>query len=72
MYDPIRKLSRLHMQFQRALASGSRIIELLDVLDCEYQIDISSGRGFEYYTGTIFQFITDDEIKNWWWLSLCP
>ena len=30
MYDPIRKLSRIHVQFQRALASGSRIIELLE------------------------------------------
>lgn len=29
MYDPIRKLSRLHVQFQRALASASRIAELL-------------------------------------------
>jgi subfamily B ATP-binding cassette protein MsbA len=30
MYDPIRKLSRLHVQFQRAFASSSRISELLD------------------------------------------
>ena len=30
MYDPIRKLSRLHVQFQRAFASASRISELLD------------------------------------------
>jgi ATP-binding cassette, subfamily B, bacterial MsbA len=30
MYDPIRKLSRMHVQFQRALASGSRIVELMD------------------------------------------
>ncbi len=30
MYDPIRKLSRIHVQFQRALASGSRIVELLE------------------------------------------
>jgi subfamily B ATP-binding cassette protein MsbA len=30
MYDPIRKLSRLHVQFQRALASGSRIVDLMD------------------------------------------
>jgi ATP-binding cassette, subfamily B, bacterial MsbA len=30
MYDPIRKLSRMHVQFQRALASGSRIVELLE------------------------------------------
>ncbi len=30
MYDPIRKLSRLHVQVQRVLASSSRIVELLD------------------------------------------
>jgi ATP-binding cassette, subfamily B, bacterial MsbA len=30
MYDPIRKLSRIHVQFQRTLASGSRIMELMD------------------------------------------
>jgi ATP-binding cassette, subfamily B, bacterial MsbA len=30
MYDPIRKLSRIHVQFQRAMASGIRIMELLD------------------------------------------
>jgi ATP-binding cassette, subfamily B, bacterial MsbA len=30
MYDPIRKLSRLHVQFQRAFASTSRIMELFD------------------------------------------
>ncbi len=30
MYDPIRKLSRMHVQFQRAIASGARIVELLE------------------------------------------
>ncbi len=30
MYDPIRKLSRIHVQFQRAFASISRITEILD------------------------------------------
>lgn len=30
MYDPIRKLSRIHVQFQRAFASASRINELFD------------------------------------------
>jgi subfamily B ATP-binding cassette protein MsbA len=30
MYDPIRKLSRIHVQFQRAFASASRIVELFD------------------------------------------
>jgi subfamily B ATP-binding cassette protein MsbA len=30
MYDPIRKLSRIHVQFQKAFASTSRINELFD------------------------------------------
>jgi len=30
MYDPIRKLSRIHIGFQRSFASASRISELLD------------------------------------------
>jgi subfamily B ATP-binding cassette protein MsbA len=30
MYDPIRKLSRIHVQVQRAFASSTRIVELLD------------------------------------------
>jgi histidyl-tRNA synthetase len=31
------------------------ITRLLETLGCDYQIDIASGRGFEYYTGIIFQ-----------------
>jgi ATP-binding cassette, subfamily B, bacterial MsbA len=30
MYDPIRKLSRIHVQFQRAFASASRLVEIFD------------------------------------------
>jgi subfamily B ATP-binding cassette protein MsbA len=30
MYDPIRKLSRIHVQFQRAFASAARIMEVFD------------------------------------------
>ncbi len=30
MYDPIRKLSRMHVQYERALASAGRIMELFD------------------------------------------
>jgi ATP-binding cassette, subfamily B, bacterial MsbA len=30
MYDPIRKLSRIHVQIQRAFASSTRIVELMD------------------------------------------
>lgn len=32
---------------------------LLDALGCNYQIDISSTRGFEYYTGLCFQFVAN-------------
>lgn len=37
------------------------IVELLTSLGCEYRIDMALGRGFEYYTGVVFQFYLDDE-----------
>jgi histidyl-tRNA synthetase len=30
------------------------ITDLLEALGCDYQLDLASGRGFEYYTGLIF------------------
>ena len=37
------------------------IARLLEALGCDYQIDIASGRGFEYYTGIIFQLFQNGE-----------
>ena len=37
------------------------IVDLLEALGCTYQIDIASGKGFEYYTGVLFQFFKDEE-----------
>jgi len=37
------------------------IAELLETLGCDYRIDIASGRGFEYYTGMIFQIFKGEE-----------
>ena len=37
------------------------IVDLLEALGCNYQIDIASGRGFEYYTGVIFQLFLGEE-----------
>lgn len=37
------------------------ITDLLQALGCDYQIDIASGRGFEYYTGVIFQLFMGEE-----------
>lgn len=36
-------------------------VDLLETLGCDYQIDLASGRGFEYYTGVIFQLFIDEE-----------
>jgi len=37
------------------------VIDLLEGLGCNYRIDITAGRGFEYYTGIIFQFFMGKE-----------
>jgi len=39
------------------------IVDILEALGYNYQIDLTSGRGFEYYTGVIFQlFIGKEKI----------
>ena len=37
------------------------IVDLLGALGYQYQIDITSGRGFEYYTGIMFQLLAGEE-----------
>ena len=37
------------------------IAELLEALGCKYQIDLASGRGFEYYTGVMFHLFVGKE-----------
>jgi histidyl-tRNA synthetase len=39
----------------------ARIAEFLEAMGCNYRIDIASGRGFEYYTGVIFQIFKGEE-----------
>ncbi|MFC2041442.1 ATP phosphoribosyltransferase regulatory subunit [Chloroflexota bacterium] len=34
------------------------VVDLLEAVGVSYQIDITSGRGFEYYTGVMFQLFT--------------
>ena len=43
------------------IADFINIVDLLEALGCNYQIDIASARGFEYYTGVVFQFFKDEE-----------
>ena len=48
-------------ELDRSLNDFIRVVELLDALGIKYQIDIASGRGFEYYTGIIFQLFSGKE-----------
>jgi histidyl-tRNA synthetase len=48
-------------EIQTALDDFIAITGLLDGLGLEYQIDITSGRGFEYYTGVMFQLFANRE-----------
>ncbi len=60
MYDPIRKLSRIHVQIQRALASSTRIVELLDthqeVQDRPGPISMKGFRGAIEFQGVCFDY----------------
>ncbi len=50
-------------ELQPYLDNFITIADLLAALGCDYQIDIASGAGFEYYTGVIFQvFIGEEKI----------
>ncbi|MFC1937343.1 ATP phosphoribosyltransferase regulatory subunit [Chloroflexota bacterium] len=48
-------------EFRQPLDNFISIVELVEQLGYSYEIDITSGRGFEYYTGIIFQFFVDGE-----------
>ena len=47
-------------EFMPVLDNFIEIVDLLAVMGLKYQIDISSGRGFEYYTGIIFQMFAGE------------
>ena len=48
-------------ELEPALDNFISIVDRLDALGCKYKIDITSGRGFEYYTGVIFQLFAGGE-----------
>jgi len=48
-------------ELKSSLDDFINIVDLLDALSYDYQIDLASGRGFEYYTGVIFQFFSGEE-----------
>jgi histidyl-tRNA synthetase len=44
-----------------ALNEFTGIVDLLEEVGVKYRIDITSGRGFEYYTGMMFRLLADGE-----------
>jgi histidyl-tRNA synthetase len=48
-------------ELEPALDNFIGVTTLLEVLGVNYQIDITSGRGFEYYTGVMFQLHANGE-----------
>lgn len=49
-------LEKASPQLELSTENFIAIARLLSAMGCEYQIDVASGKGFEYYTGIIFQF----------------
>ncbi len=47
--------------FEPSLSDLTSITEMLNAMDCPCEIDITSGRGFEYYTGIMVQFYASTE-----------
>ena len=48
-------------EFEPALNNFIEIADILENMGYQYQIDIASGRGFEYYTGIIFEILAGEE-----------
>ncbi len=53
--ENLKAMPQLPANLKAALTNFAEIAGLLDALECSYQIDITSTRGFEYYTGLCFQ-----------------
>ncbi len=49
-------------ELERPLNEFVNLASILDTLGVAYEIDISSGRGFEYYTGVIFQMSAGGQV----------
>jgi histidyl-tRNA synthetase len=56
--ENLKAMPQLSANLKAALANFAEIAGLLDSINCRYRIDITSTRGFEYYTGLCFQLST--------------
>jgi histidyl-tRNA synthetase len=58
---PDLQLTRDLPELKEGLDDLTNVARLLETLGCDYRIDLASGRGFEYYTGIIFQLFQRGE-----------
>jgi histidyl-tRNA synthetase len=58
--ENLKALPEISAKLRAELSNFAEITNYLDTLDCQYQIDITSTTGFEYYTGLCFQFSIGD------------
>ncbi len=56
--ENLKNLPQIPPEPKYQLDKFAEITTLLDAIGCKYQIDITSTRGFEYYTGLCFQLAT--------------
>jgi histidyl-tRNA synthetase len=62
LLDNLKSLYTAKLPYLREpLDNFINIINLLDILNINYQIDMDTGRGFEYYTGIIFHFSINEQ-----------
>ncbi len=55
----LRSLFGYSADLEAAAADFAATLDMLDDIGLSYEIDLSSGRGFEYYTGVIFHLSVD-------------
>jgi histidyl-tRNA synthetase len=48
-------------ELEPSLSNFVNVVDLLEAIGVNYQIDITSGRGFEYYTGVMFRLLAGQE-----------
>ncbi len=54
--------SRKLPQFSPSLDSFISVVDQIEAIGCDCQIDLASGKGFEYYTGVIFHLYAGQKV----------
>ena len=58
--ENLKALPQISPGLKAELNNFTEVTSLLDALDFNYRIDITSTRGFEYYTGLCFKFLVNE------------